>query len=242
MYCEHILNDRKFLAGKVGELMRKVNLLTGGNGSGLSPNKAGKICCNRDEEDFNFVEEDRARAINRAELKEKYGADYYCFATPDWLRKTITREYGYPALDVASSHDMQFGKRFYTPKQDGMKQNWYLASKGGIVFGNPPFISSLRVPIPNGHLIGEWVEKAYKTSQQGREVLFLLPVWRKYEWFPFVVEHAEVRFSAVPVVFEGFGPMAGRTSGNTNWYSECESILAIFRKNQKGFLGEWLKP
>ena len=110
------------------------------------------------------------------------------------------------------------------------------------MFGNPPYISSNRHPVPHGHLLAEWVERAYKTSQQGREVLFLLPVWRRSDWFSLVVEYAEVRFSAVPIVCEGFGPMVGKKAGNTNWYSEYETILAIFRPNQKGFLGDWLKP
>ena len=94
-----------------------------------------------------------------------------------------------------------------------------------------------RVPKP---LVGGM---KYQTSQEGATVLMLLPLWRKYDWFgAYVVKYAEVRLPAVPVVSVGFGPMAGRKCGNTNWYSEYETILAIFRPNQQGFLGDWITP
>ena len=82
----------------------------------------------QDEQDAGGLDangHDQQHQRQRDDLKDRYGVDYYCFATPSWLRATIEREYGYPALDVAASHDMQFGKRFYAPEQDGMKQNWY---------------------------------------------------------------------------------------------------------------------
>jgi hypothetical protein len=179
---------------------------------------------------------------HRDDLKERYGVNYYCYATPSWLREAIASEYGFPALDVASSHDRHFGRKFYSPEQDGMKQDWVKGSKRGLVFLNPPYITTDRVSVPNGHLLDEWVEKALATSQAGCTVIVLLPLWRKYDWLHLVIKYAEVRLSAVPVVSEGFGPMAGRKCGNTNWYSEYETIVAIFRPNQEGFLGEWIHP
>jgi hypothetical protein len=193
-----------------------------GKAGSLSPNKDGQP--------------------KRDQLKEQFGADYYCYATPQWLREVIVTEYGFPDLDVASSNNMEFGQRFYTPQQDGMTQDWVKDSNGGIVFGNPPYIVSDRYPVPNGHPLGEWVEKACATSQAGCMVIMILPLWRKYDWMTTVIKYAEVRLSAVPVVSEGFGPMAGKTCGNTNWYSEYETIIAVFRKNQNGFLGDWMCP
>jgi hypothetical protein len=71
----------------------------------------------------------------------------------------------------------------------------------------------------------------------------MLPLWRKYHWFSeIVLPHAEVRLGYLPVVGNGFGPMVGRTCGNTGWYNEYETIFAIFRASQQGFLGDWLKP
>jgi hypothetical protein len=214
MICTCLLNDREYLARQVGKLMR-------GKAPILSPNKDGVICSYRDEE--------------REALREQLGPYFYCFATPDWFREMIKREYGFPALDVASSHGMEFGKRFYTPEQNGLKQNWYRDSRGGFVFGNPPWNWRDRE-------LDQWVDMAYATSQRGRMVLFVLPVWRRYDWIKTVIQYAEVRFSAVPILLKGFGPMKGKEAGNTNFHNEHETILAIFRKNQKGFLGEWLKP
>ena len=171
---------------------------------------------------------------NRQELRDQYGGNYYCYATPTWLREALVSEYGYPELDVASSHNMEFGNRYYTPDVDGLEQDWVKDSKGGLVFGNPPY---------NWKELGRWVEKAFHTSQAGCAVILILPLWRKYDWFgKFIVPYAEVRLPAVPVVSEGFGPMAGKQCGNTNWYSEYETIVAIFRRGQKGFLGAWIFP
>ena len=223
--CDCLLNDRKYLARKVGELMR-----TGGKGSPLSPNNKG------------VPWSPNGIISERYKLKDKHGADYYCYATPDWLRETIKSEYGFPELDVSSSYNMEFGKRFYSPEQDGMKQDWIKDSNGGIVFGNPPYIVSDRYPVPHGHQLGEWVEKAFTTSQAGSTVIFILPLWRKYDWIETVIKYAEVRLSGIPFVSEGFGPMEGKKCGNTNWYSEYETVIAIFRPNQIGFLGSWIYP
>ena len=73
-------------------------------------------------------------------------------------------------------------------------------------------------------------------------VISVLPLWRKYDWCNLVIKYAEVRFSTIPVVCEGFGPMAGRKCGNTKWKGDYETIVAIFRPNQEGFLGEWIHP
>ena len=127
---------------------------------------------------------------NRRETSNQYGGNYYCYATPIWLREALAAEYRYPELDVAASHGMEFGSRHYTPDIDGLKQDWVKDS------WQSPY---------NSKELGRWVEKAFATSQAGCTVIFILPLWRKYEWFSeFIVPHAELRLPAVPVVSNGF--------------------------------------
>ena len=177
--CNCLLDNRQFLAREVGKLMK------GGDGSlaiaKLMRGKAGSPATQKKN--------------NRQKLRDQYGGNYYCFATPVWLRGALTLEYGYPEMDVASSHGMEFGNRYYTPDVDGLKQDWVNDSEGGLVFGNPPY---------NWKELGRWVEKAFQTSQAGCTVIFILPLWRKYDWFgKFIVPYAEVRLPAVPVVSGG---------------------------------------
>ena len=179
------------------------------------------------------------------DYKKKYGVDAYCFATPDWLRKAIVSEIGYPALDVASSHDMHFGRKFYSPEQDGIKQDWFADSEGGIVFVNPPYIATDRFPVPNGYTLDKWVEKSFATSQAGCIVISVLPFWRKYDWCNLVIEYAEFRLSSIPIVFEGFGPMAasnvatryGKVAIPIRRFATAKS-RSRFAKSRRG--GKWM--
>jgi hypothetical protein len=93
LICDCLLEDPAFLARAVGrELVR------------LESETPGLTTQKRDAQQGNGTNK-------REQLRQQLGPDYYCFATPAWVREAITREYGYPDLDVASSHDMHFGKR-----------------------------------------------------------------------------------------------------------------------------------
>ena len=62
------------------------------------------------EKDAGKVSVPRAMAlIKRSD--DSYGPYENCFACPQWLRDAVTRDYGFPGLDVASSHDMHFGEK-----------------------------------------------------------------------------------------------------------------------------------
>lgn len=161
-----------------------------------------------------------------------YGAEYYDYAAPPWVRKAIERRLGYPDLDVASSYGMEFGRRHYTPEQDGLKQNWYKDSGEDLVWCHPPYDTDY---------LGEWVGRAWAMAQKGCVVACMLPTWRKYTWLDdYVYPFGEVLYPTRLVVLKGFGPMKGKQCGNTNWYNEYETVFAIFRKGQRGFCGGWL--
>jgi hypothetical protein len=171
----------------------------------------------------------------RAQRREKHGPHYYCFSTPLWVRRAITRDYGYPDLDVCASHNKQFGTKFYTPEQNGLVQNWAKDSRKGFAWCNPPYDA-------DGFLL-DWVHKCHREVKQGCEkVICMLPLWRKYLWLDYALAHAEIRFSRKPIILFGFGPMRGSKAGNTHWSNEYETIFAIFTKNGTGRCGDWLKP
>jgi len=170
------------------------------------------------------------KAIKRSE--SSYGPYENCFATPEWIRKAIERDYGYPGLDVASSHGVHFGERCYTPKEDGLIQDWVRDCGGKPVWCNPPY---------NLTVLGLWVSYAYQQSQRGCTVICLLPYWRHYPWFQIVKDYAEVRLPGARVILNGFGPKAGKQCGNLP-PREYESLIVIFRQRQRGFCSNWIDP
>ena len=59
-----------------------------------------------------------------------------CYAAPKWVREAIVRDYGFPGLDPCCSHGMEFGEKFFTPQEDGLKQDWAAECGGKIVWMN----------------------------------------------------------------------------------------------------------
>ena len=57
---------------------------------------------------------------------------------------------------------------FFTPEQDGLKQNW-----NGVCWMNPPY----------GRTIKHWVKKAYESALNGTTVVCLLPSRTDTAWW-----------------------------------------------------------
>jgi len=129
---------------------------------------------------------------------------------------------------------MHFGERYYTPKEDGLQQDWVADCGGKIVWCNPPY-----------HLLvlGQWVEKSWRESQRGCVVVAMLPFWKTHDWFwTYVKSYAEVRYPGALVILDGFGPKTGKQCGNIPGPTGYETIIAVFRKDQKGFTSNWIEP
>ena len=214
------------------EIKRRV-----GHGQFLAALAAKKVKSQRASEDIRIAEhfptetdagrvsvEKALDAIKKSD--SSYGPFENCFATPEWLKKAIERDYGYPGLDVASSHGVHFGDRFYTPTEDGLKQDWVRDCGGKPAWCNCPY---------NLSVLGQWVNYAYEQSQRGCTVICLLPFWRNYPWFQLVQKHAEIRLPGASVIHDGFGPKKGKQCGNLP-PREYESIVAIFRARAKRVL------
>ena len=83
-------------------------------------------------------------------------------------------------LDVCATHETAKCKYYYTPEQDGLKQQW-----SGVCWMNPPY----------GREIGQWLEKAYKESLNGNTIVCLIPsrTDTKY-WHDYCMKASEIRF------------------------------------------------
>jgi phage N-6-adenine-methyltransferase len=88
-------------------------------------------------------------------------------------------------------------KRFYTPEQDGLKQDW----TDEVCWMNPPY----------GRDLEKWVRKAWEAAQQRAVVVALLPVFTDAAWFHNYASHASIevlkgRLQFANRVHDGFTP------------------------------------
>lgn len=72
-------------------------------------------------------------------------------------------------LDACAVPENAKCKNYFTPEQDGLKQEW-----SGVVWCNPPY----------GRSIGDWVRKAYGAAVDSKAtVVMLLPARTDTKWF-----------------------------------------------------------
>lgn len=121
--------------------------------------------------------------------------------TPQELFDKLDQEFNF-TVDVASSEENHKCNRYYTEKENGLKQNW----DNEIVWCNPPY----------GRKIGEWVKKA---SESSTTVVMLLPARTDTKWFhEYIYNKAEIRFIKGRLKF-----------GNSVNSAPFPSMIVIFR-------------
>jgi phage N-6-adenine-methyltransferase len=97
--------------------------------------------------------------------------------TPQDFFDKLNREFGFE-VDVCALPSNAKCKKFYSPADDGLAQEWE-----GVCWCNPPY----------GREIGKWVKKAFKSS--GATVVMLLPARTDTKWFhDYIYGKAEIRF------------------------------------------------
>ena len=85
-------------------------------------------------------------------------------------------------LDVCATPKLAKCKRFFTPEQDGFKQNW----GKHICWMNPPYSRG-----PDSTL-EHWVRKAWESAKRGATVVGLLPFFCDAAWFHNFGSHATI--------------------------------------------------
>lgn len=125
---------------------------------------------------------------------------------PQELFDELDREFHF-TLDVCAVPENAKCERYFTPAQNGLKQDW--TRGGGTVYMNPPY----------GREIGLWVRKA---AECGVTAVCLLPARTDTAWFhDYIYGKAEIRFIRGRLKF-----------GNSKNSAPFPSMIVIFRKEK----------
>ena len=87
--------------------------------------------------------------------------------TPQAFSDSLNQRYCF-TTDVCAVKQNAKCRHFYTPQEDGLKQQWR-----GRCWMNPPY----------GREIGKWLENAYQESLKGCLVVALLPARTDTRWY-----------------------------------------------------------
>jgi phage N-6-adenine-methyltransferase len=118
-----------------------------------------------------------------------FSSDKMDWETPDDLFKKLDQEFHF-TLDVCATKHNKKCKRFFSPEDDGLSQDW----SGEVCWMNPPY----------GREIKRWVDKAYTTTCSECICVCLLPVRSDTQWWHnFVMKSAEIRFLTKRLSFQG---------------------------------------
>jgi phage N-6-adenine-methyltransferase len=118
-------------------------------------------------------------------MEVHYSSKTDLWETPQSFFDELNREFHFET-DVCALPENAKCDKFYTPDQDGLKQDW-----SGVCWCNPPY----------GRQIGKWVEKAAKSDAT---VVMLLPARTDTKWFhDWILPFAEIRFVKGRLKFGG---------------------------------------
>lgn len=125
------------------------------------------------------------------------------WSTPLDTFNRLNREFHFE-LDVCALAKNAKCARFFTPQQDGLRQEWL-----GSCWMNPPY----------GRQIGNWMKKAYESSLQGATVVCLVPARTDTRWWQEYAAKGEIRFVRGRLRF-----------GNAKSAAPFPSAIVIFRQ------------
>ena len=111
------------------------------------------------------------------------------WSTPQDFFDGLDNEFHF-TLDACALPENAKCERYFTPEQDGLKQEWT-----GTVWRNPPY----------GREIGSWVRRAYRSAKTGNAtVVMLLPARTDTRWFhEYIYGKSEIRFVKGRLKFGG---------------------------------------
>jgi len=116
------------------------------------------------------------------------------WSTPMEIFDPLDKEFHFE-LDVCAEPWNAKCIRFFTPEQDGLKQEW-----SGACWMNPPF----------GKEIATWVVKAWESSQNGSTVVCLLPARTETSWWHDYCLRGEIRYIRGRIWFKDKNGKTGR--------------------------------
>lgn len=125
------------------------------------------------------------------------------WATPQAFFDKYDDQYHF-MLDVCATADNAKCADFFTPEQDGLRQEWAPFT----CWMNPPY----------GRSIGKWVRKAYEESLRGATVVCLLPARTDTAWWHNYCVKGQVEFIRGRLKF-----------GNSKNSAPFPSAVVVFR-------------
>lgn len=132
-----------------------------------------------------------------------YSSETDLWSTPQDFYDELNCEFKF-VLDACALPCNAKCRSFFTPAQDGLRQDWASST-----WCNPPY----------GREIGKWVRKARLEADRGNTVVCLLPARTDTRWFhDYVLGRAEIRFVRGRLKFGG--------SKNS---APFPSMVAVFR-------------
>jgi integrase/recombinase XerD len=146
----------------------------------------------REKQYENAAERQRAYRARKGEsVHFRSRADQW--ATPPDLFDELNEEFAF-TLDVCAEKSNAKCKKFFSPKEDGLKQRWE-----GTCWMNPPY----------GRGVSNWMRKARQSAEEnGATVVCLVPArtdtaWWHEEVAPYIGERVEARFLKGRLKFGG---------------------------------------
>ena len=112
-----------------------------------------------------------------ANMVVHYSSETDQWETPQWLFDELNMLYNFQT-DVCALPENTKCKNYYTPEQDGLKQEWH-----GTCWMNPPY----------GREIGKWIKKAYEASTKAT-VVCLVPARTDTAWWHDYCMKGEIHF------------------------------------------------
>ena len=128
--------------------------------------------------------------------------------TPQGLFDILNEEFHFE-LDVCATSENTKCKKYYSPAEDCLKQEWK-----GICWMNPPY----------GREIGKWMKKAYESALAGATVVCLVPARTDTAWWFNCCAKGEIRFIKGRLKFGGSKNAAPFPSANIVF-----SALTLFK-------------
>lgn len=130
------------------------------------------------------------RAHTHTKFDVMFSSKNEIWETPLDLFNTLNEEFHF-TLDPCALPSNAKCANFFTPDDDGLRQNW----DGNSVFCNPPY----------GRVLKQWVKKAFQESRKHNTiVVMLIPARTDTTWFhEFIYHKAEIRFLKGRLHFSG---------------------------------------
>ena len=110
--------------------------------------------------------------------KVHYMSQCQDWETPQFLFDGLNAEFGFD-LDVCATAESAKCRKFFALEDDGLKQHWT-----GICWMNPPY----------GREIGQWMQKAFESAQEGATVVCLVPARTDTKWWHRYAMRGEIRY------------------------------------------------